>query len=164
MTCSGRAGTCGRTSGCCVDGWPGGHSPVPSPWVALAARPWLNLMYADIAEPARYYDAERTIVLRRGLLRPERRRFLWHELVHADRGDVAGQCGRSEEALVERLAVGRALPLCSLRWAFAREASRHDRAAVLQLPEDWLQFRLDSASSVEIETLRRSSHPTPEVA
>ena len=137
---------------------------VPSPWTALAARPWLSLLYADIAEPARYYDAEQCIVLRSGMLRAEQRRFLWHELVHADRGDVAGHCGPAEEALVERLAAARAMPLSSLRWAFARETTRHEMAAALQLPEDWLQFRLDTATAGEREALRLLCLRAPEVA
>ncbi|CUR55392.1 hypothetical protein NOCA2270027 [metagenome] len=164
MRCCDRDGPCRRTSGPCPQGWQGWHHPVPSPWVALAARPWLSLLYADIPEPGRYYDAEQCIVLRQGLLRPERRRVLWHELVHADRGDVAAHCGRSEEAVVERRAVTWALPLRSLRWAFSREATRHEAAAALQVPEDWLQFRLDGATDRELAVLNPLRHSAPEVA
>jgi hypothetical protein len=163
-TCCELAGPCRRSLGPCPRGWQQGDCKVPSPWVALAARPWLNLLYADIPEPARYYDAHRSIVLRRGLLPVEQRRYLWHELVHADRRDIADQGSPGVEAQVERRAVLRALPLVTLRWAFAREASRHDVAAAVQLPEEWLQFRLDVASPSERALLRRRHRRPPDVA
>jgi hypothetical protein len=164
MTCCERFGPCRRTSGPCPNGWQNWNSRVPSPWVALAARPWLNLVYAKIAEPARYYDGEQCIVLRRGLLLAEQRRYLWHELVHADRRDVSGQAGRAVEAQVERRAVARALPLTTLSWAFAREASRHEVAAAGKLPEEWLQFRLDVAAPSERALLGRLHRRLHDVA
>lgn len=151
LTCS---NTCGRSSRCarnttsceprseaCPNGWDESSSQVPDPWVALAARADLLLVREDIAEPARYYDAHRAIVLRKRLLRADERRFLWRELVHADRRDVACQVSSRVEASVNREAARRALPLVSLEWAARCASDSHDFAELLRLPEPWVQFR-----------------------
>lgn len=119
------------------------------------ARSDLVLHRARIAEPARYYDTERAIVVRRGLLLEEERRYLWHELVHADRRDR--QChadGKSEDS-VEREAVRRALPLATLLWAFGRATSREEVVDLLKLPADWIQYRLNIAHPAERALIRR---------
>ncbi len=164
MTCCEPIGRCVESGGPCPNGWEGWRSRVPSPWVALAARPWLNLIHARIAEPARYYDGEQCIVLRRGMPLAEQRRYLWHELVHADRRDVAAQGGADVEAQVERQAVSRALPLVTLQWAFSLEVSRHEVAAAVGLPEEWLQFRLDIAAPSERALLRHLHRGAHDVA
>ncbi|MGD9961638.1 hypothetical protein [Nocardioides sp.] len=156
MTVCEPSGSVHGVDGPCPDGWRRGDSTVPDPWVALSARPWLSLLYADIPEPARYYDQERCIVLRRGLPGPAQRRYLWHELVHADRRDLAQHGERRVECLVERLAVRWALPLSSLTWALRRECEAHDVAGLLQLPEDWVRFRLAVARPGERAVLRRA--------
>lgn len=129
-------------------------SQVPNPWVVLSTHEDIVLHRADIPEPARYYHSERAIVVRKGLLIEQERRYLWHELEHADRGDTAGHCDPSVEAVVERAAVRRALPLKSLRWAMGQELERYRVAEMLKLPEDWIQFRLDIATERERRELR----------
>jgi len=119
------------------------------------ARPDLLLHRARIAEPARYYDTERAIVVRRGLLLEEERRYLWHELVHADRRDHDCHASAKTENSVEREAARRALPLSTLLWAFGRATSHHEVVDLLKLPAQWIQFRLDIAHPAERALIRR---------
>lgn len=90
----------------------------------------------------RYYDTERTIVIRKGLLIEEERRHLWHELVHADRRDCAFHTDASVERLVERHAAENAMPWESVQWAWAEATDLTEMAGLLKLPEDWVYFRL----------------------
>lgn len=140
----------------CRDGWRTSNSRVPNPWVALAARPHLNLLRAPIAEPGRYYADLATIVLRTGLLLCEERRHLWHELVHADRQDRACESSARVERSVDREAARRALPLSSLLWAFGTAATHAEVVEMLKLPADWIQFRLRTAHPAEKAAVRRS--------
>lgn len=110
-----------------------------------------------IAEPGRYYDSLRTIVLRTGLLLCEERRHLWHELVHADRRDRACDTDRAVERSVEREAARRAMPLVSLEWAAARADHEAHFADLLKLPQDWVRFRLDIAHPGERTFIRAAS-------
>ncbi len=123
--------------------------------MALEYRADLLLLRAPIREPARYYDAQRCIVMRSGLLLMEERRYLWHELVHADRGDRACHASAKAENSVEREAVRRALPISSLAWAFGTAASHEEVIDLLKLPAEWIQFRLDAAHPAERATVRR---------
>lgn len=148
--------TCSDDSRICLNGWRSTQSKVPNPWVALAARPHLTLARLPIAEPARYYDTERAIVMRKGLLIVEERRHLWHELVHSDRRDTAGHNSQSIERAVERRAVRLAIPTASLQWAAYRTDTMCDLADLLKLPEDWVRFRWTSAPAWEREMIRRS--------
>jgi hypothetical protein len=107
-----------------------------------------------IREPGRYYDSRRAIVLRTGLLLEEERRYLWHELVHADRRDRACHGSIAAEVSVEREAARRAMPMSSLLWALGLEWQRHLVAGLLKLPEDWVQFRLHTAHPTEKNRLR----------
>lgn len=138
------------------NGWRTETSLVPNPWVVLSTYgDHLTLSRERIAEPGRYYHQERGIVMRTGLRIEQERRYLWHELVHADRGDIAGHTDARVEAVVEREAVRRALPLQSLRWAFGQELGRREIAEMLKLPEDWIQFRVDIATTRERRELRQ---------
>lgn len=110
--------------------------------MALAARPKLNLVRVAIAEPGRYYDEDRTIVIRSGLLIEQERRHLWHELTHADRRDRAGHTDAKVERLVERHAAENAMPWVSVEWAWGQATDLTDMAGLLKLPEDWVHFRL----------------------
>lgn len=114
----------------------------------------MNLLRERISEPARYYDSERCIVMRKGLLLVDERRYLWHELVHADRRDQACDASSKVEESVEREAVRRALPMLSLEWAFGQSWERHLVADLLKLPEEWIQFRLKVAAPYERAVLR----------
>ncbi len=126
----------------CLNGWRDSSSKVPSPWVALAARPDLNLVRAAIPSQGRYYDTQRTIVIRSGLLIAEERRHLWHELVHADRRDQAGHAGAKTERQVDHHAAQNAMPWDSLLWAWETSTDLAEMADHLKLPEDWVTFRL----------------------
>ncbi|MEP7738572.1 hypothetical protein ABKW28_13020 [Nocardioides sp. 31GB23] len=114
----------------------------------------LAMMRAAISEPGRYYHGERSIVLRNGMPLEKERRYLWHELVHAERGDAAFHTDAAVETIVEQEAVRRALPMQSLRWALGQELERHMVAEMLKLPEDWIQYRLDTATARERRELR----------
>ncbi|WP_224279061.1 hypothetical protein [Nocardioides lacusdianchii] len=107
-----------------------------------------------IAEPGRYYHGRRAIVLRSGMLLEDERRYLWHELVHADRNDRACHGSIAAEVSVEREAARRAMPMSSLLWAFQLEWQRHLVASLLKLPEEWVQFRLHAAHPAEKNQLR----------
>lgn len=119
------------------------------------ARPDVLLHRAPIAEPARYYDEERAIVMRRGLLLREERRFLWHELVHADRRDRSCHVDQKAETSVEREAVQRAIPRPTLEWAWGRAREWHELAELLKLPEAWVRWRVEIAHPAEKALLRR---------
>lgn len=123
--------------------------------MALAARPDVKLLRAAIAEPARYYDGERAIVIRKGLLICEERRHLWHEIFHSDRRDTAGHSSPAIERLVERKAVRLAIPTRSLQWAAYRTDTMCDLADLLKLPEDWVRFRWLTAPQWEKDLIRR---------
>lgn len=130
-------------------------SVVPNPWMALAARPHLNLVRANIAEPARYYHGHQTIVVRKGLLLAEERRYLWHELVHADRGDEVCHTTAKMEHSVDREAAQRAMPLCSLEWAGERAWDWHEFVELLKVPAPFVKFRMRIAHPAEKTTLTR---------
>lgn len=120
------------------------------------ARSDLVLHRAPISEPARYYDSERAIVVRRGLLLEEERRYLWHELVHADRRDQSCHVDAKAETSVEREAARRALPLTTLLWAFGRAATHEEVVDLLKLPVGWIQYRLNIAHPAERALIRRT--------
>lgn len=111
-------------------------------------------MRSKISEPARYYDSERAIVIRKGLLLCEERRHLWHELVHADRHDRFGHNSSQVEMSVERTAVRLAIPFRSLRWACYQTETIADLAETLKLPQDWVEFRWRMATAWEKRTIR----------
>lgn len=129
---------------------------MPSPWVALAARPDLILARLPIAEPGRYYHAERTIVVRKGMLLEEERRYLWHELVHADRQDQACHGSEQVERSVERAAARWAMPITALEWAWPRAESWAEFAGLLKIPVEWAQFRVRIAHPAERALMRRA--------
>ena len=79
----------------------------------------------------------------------EERRYLWHELVHADRRDKACQASDALERSVEREAVRRAIPHSALAWAARRADSTHELAELLKLPEPWVTFRWKIAHPAE---------------
>jgi hypothetical protein len=113
------------------------------------ARHDLVLQRSAIAEPARYYDSERAIVVRRGLLLADERRYLWHEIVHADRRDEACYTDQRVEASVDREAVRRAVPTSSLLWAGREAQNWPEMADLLKLPEHWVRWRVQIAHPAE---------------
>lgn len=124
---------------------------VPDPW-ALLARTDLVLHRAPIAEPGRYYHRERAIVVRTGLLLARERAVLWHELVHARRGDE--RCaGRSlearQEASVDREAARWAMPWPVLAWGLDRSANLHDLVEHMKVTERLVRVRLATAHPTE---------------
>lgn len=125
---------------------------MPDPWEFLLRElPDVNLIRARIPEPGRYYHRERTIVLRRGLLLEEERRYLWHEVVHAIRGDeeCSGWLRGKMERSVEREAARRAMPGRVLETAMGASVSWHDFAGRMKVPEEWVRFRLEIAHPSE---------------
>jgi hypothetical protein len=130
---------------------------VPDPWQILAQTD-LTLVRWDIPEPGRYYDSERAVVVRRGLLLVEERAVLWHELVHARRRDRS--CGDpyfddDQERSVDREAARWSMPSRVLLWA-ARGAHSHGEVAdALKTTERMLHIRLDTLHPAERAALRR---------
>lgn len=80
--------------------------------------------------------------MRSGLLLEEERRYLWHELTHADRRDTAGHNNVAVERVVERRAAENAMPWESLLWAWETATDMEEMAGLLKLPEEWVRFRL----------------------
>lgn len=148
-------------SGTCRNGWHESSSLTPSPYVALEARPHIQLVRAAIDKPGRYYHDLSTIVTRTGLLLERERRALWHELVHADRGDTAGHTDATVERHVERLAAEWAMPWVSIRWAWERAVDLTEMAGLLKLPEDWVHHRLMSLHPAQKQLLRLSAEARP---
>lgn len=100
------------------------------------------MMRQPIDVPGRYYDEAETIVLRSGLLIEQERRYLWHELVHAERRDRVGHTDAGVERLVERQAAERAMPWVSIEWAWREASDMSEMAELLKLPEEWVHFRI----------------------
>lgn len=110
--------------------------------MALDARPDIKLHRLAIDKPGRYYDDHRAIVLRKGLLIEQERRYLWHELAHADRRDRAGHTDAAVERVVDRHAAENAMPWVSIEWAWSQALDLTEMAGLLKLPEEWVHFRL----------------------
>lgn len=94
-------------------------------------------------------------MLRKGLLICEERRYLWHELVHADRRDLSCHNSAKIEYSVDREAAHRAMPLASLEWGIARSREWHDLAECMKLPEEWVRFRMATLHPAERAILRK---------
>lgn len=124
----------------------------PDPWAFLHRElPDVTLVRERIAEPGRYYDDHRAIVLRKGLRIEEERRYLWHEIVHALRRDqmCEGWLAAKMEASVEREAARRAMPLPAMRAALEQAATWADFVWLMKVPEAWVRFRVDIAHPSE---------------
>lgn len=146
----------------------GSNEPrVPDPWAFLARElPDVRLLREPIAEPGRYYDTHRVIVLRKGMKLEAERRYLWHELVHATRRDerCGGWLKTKVEASVEREAAQRAMPFAALEHHLERASSWHDFVWHMKVPEEWVRFRLDIAHPAEKALLERASARLEETA
>lgn len=92
--------------------------------------------------------------MRRGLLLCEERRYLWHELTHADRRDRAGHTDAKVERAVERHAAENAMPWISIEWAWGLSLDLTEMADLLKLPEDWVWFRLKNLHPARKAQLR----------
>ena len=110
------------------------------------------LARAPIAEAGRYYRDQGVIVVRAGLLLREERAVLWHELVHARRGDA--RCAvdvltARQETSVDREAARWAMPWPVLAWGLDRAANLHDLVEHMKVTEDLVRLRLTTAHPAE---------------
>ena len=133
-------------------------SGVPDPWKLLREMRDVVLLRQPIAEPGRYYHGRRAIVLRSGRPLEEERRSLWHELVHAERGDTecTGWAGSAVERRVEREAARRAMPLPVMERRLALASDWDDFVWHMKVPEVWVRFRLAHAQPAETARLQRA--------
>ena len=134
-------------------------STVPDPWEHLGEYlPDVVLVRERIAEPGRYYDEHRAIVLRRGLRIEQERRYLWHEIVHAVRRDrrCEGWLRAKVERSVEREAMQRAMPFVAVEAQLAQAATWQDFVWQMKVPEPWVVERLHIAHPAEVELWRRA--------
>lgn len=122
----------------------------------------MQLLHADIPERGRYYHRLRTIVLRRGLSLVEQRSTLWHELVHAERGDQ--HCDDKTERVVERDAARLAIDVHALADALLWSAHPAEVADQLKVTEDLLTVRLRHLHPAERGYLRRRMSTREETA
>lgn len=115
------------------------------PWTALSDQPHLQLLLAPISERGRYYHRLRTIVLRSGMLLVEQRATLWHELVHAERGDehCDGRDHRRQEAHCHREAARRAIDIHDLADALIWSDDEHEQADQLKTTVEYVRIRKD---------------------
>jgi hypothetical protein len=127
---------------------------VTNPWAALAARPHLQLIDAVIPEDGRYYHRLRTIVLRRGMSIVEQRATLWHELVHADRGDEQC-CEKTERLYIDKQAARLAIDVTSLAEALLWSDDPSEQADQLKTTEQLLAVRLQYLHPSERGYLQR---------
>lgn len=116
--------------------------------------PEVKMVRAQIAEPGRYYDAHRTIVLRTGQLLVDERRALWHELGHCRRRDRACDTDEAVERLVDRQAAEDAMPWVSIKNAWSMATDLDEAADLLKAPPDWLHLRLVNLHPVLLAQLQ----------
>jgi hypothetical protein len=121
---------------------------IPDPWEWLAEMRDLCLIAATIPERGRYYHAKRVILIRDDLSICEQRAVLWHELVHADRGDMCPTTSQ-QEASVDREAARRAMPWPVLRWGIDTATSDHDLVDLLKVDERLVRVRFASLHPAE---------------
>lgn len=112
---------------------------VPDPWQRIGCIGDLILVRRHIAERGRYYHHHRTIVVREGLLLCEERAVLWHELVHAERGDE--RCTTMAEASVDREAARRAMPWPVLKWGLDTASCDEDLVERMKVEAAMVAFR-----------------------
>lgn len=134
--------------------------PVPDPWALLATTDLALQAEVDMPEAGRYYHRQRVIMLRRGLLIVEQRAVLWHELVHAERGDT--DCfdpyfNNDQERSVNREAARRALPFPDLLAAGRGATSHAEVADTLKTTEALLLIRLGTLHPAERSSLTRQN-------
>lgn len=139
---------------------------VPDPWAILAETDLL-LHHVGMPEAGRYYDRQRVIFLRADLLIVEQRAVLFHELVHARRGDTG--CGAAwydarQEASVDREAARWALPLAALAEALRGDPYPAEVADRLKTTEALLRIRLDALHPAERGHLSRCAAAREEAA
>lgn len=140
--------------------------PVPDPWEVLAGTD-IELAHVVMPEAGRYYHRQRVIFLRQGLLLVEQRATLWHELVHARRGDQ--RCGmpyfdQSQELSVDREAARWAMPTDALLAAFVGARCLAEVADALKTTESLLAVRLNSLHPAERAAVRRLREQLEEAA
>lgn len=128
------------------------------PWKALHERPDLNLVRAPIRERGRYYHRLRTIVIRTGMLIVQERDTLWHELVHADRGDewpCDERLHERQEAWCAKQAARKAILIEDLADALLWSPHLDEQADQLKTTRETLQIRLHHLHPSERHYLRR---------
>lgn len=134
---------------------------VPDPWLLLAQSD-LTLIRWAIPERGRYYHHERVIVIRRELLLVEEREVLFHELVHARRGDLF--CDDKTERSVDREAARWAMPMSALLEALVGARSYTEVADTLKTTERLLMVRLNALHPSERAAVQRLRDRLEEVA
>lgn len=140
---------------------------VPDPWAVLAETDLALCADVVMPEMGRYYHRQRVIFLRRGLLVVEQRATLWHELVHARRGDTG--CSEAyfdakQEISVDREAARWAMPTADLLEAFQAVRSYAEVADTLKTTDRLLKVRLRSLHPSERAALTRLRESLEEAA
>lgn len=133
----------------------------PDPWKVLASTDLLLIRW-PIPELGRYYHRERLIVVRRGLMIVQERAVLFHELVHARRGDL--YCSDKTDRSVDREAARWAMPTAVLLEAFVGARSYAEVADALKTTELLLQVRLGSLHPSERAAVQRLRERMEEAA
>ncbi|SDP49706.1 hypothetical protein SAMN04489867_2662 [Pedococcus dokdonensis] len=131
---------------------------MPDPWSVLGEMRDVVLLRQPIVEPGRYYHSRRAIVLRSGRSLEEERCSLWHELVHAERGDTVctGWVASATERWVEREAARRAMPLAVMERRLAVASDWDDFVWHMKVPDRWVRFRLTLTHAAERARLERA--------
>lgn len=139
---------------------------VPNPWTVLEQTDLLLVRW-PIAQRGRYYHHKRTIVVRRGLLLVEERAVLWHELVHARRGDLRcclAYFAESQERSVDREAARWALPMPAVLDVYRWARSDAEAADELKTTQALLRVRLEALHPAERAAIARVRQQREEAA
>lgn len=128
---------------------------IPDPWEWLAQMSDLCLITAAIPQRGRYYHAQRVILIRDDLSLCEQRAVLWHELVHADRGDERCTTSSVAEASVDREAARRAMPWPVLKWGIDTAISDTDLVERMKVDERLVQVRFGCLHPAERAYIHR---------
>lgn len=130
------------------------------PWAHLAAQVDITLHWRHQRPCGLYRHQTRTIALRRGLTQAQARCTLAHELIHAERGDVAlteSALNARQELIVEREAARRLISLEALADAVRWSCHPADVAEVLHVDAGTLRARLAGLTEAERRVLDEAS-------
>ncbi|WP_208379071.1 ImmA/IrrE family metallo-endopeptidase [Cumulibacter soli] len=130
------------------------------PWRALRALTNVTLDRHDAAEEAHgwtEWSSPPRITLREDLLQAERRSTLTHELVHLERGPLAGEMvlDAREEETVEREAARRLISLEQLVYALQWSSNEHELAEDLWVDVAMIRARFRALTPFEERHIQR---------
>lgn len=127
-----------------------------NPWGMLAGMPEVVLKWHDEGPMGLTTFATKTISLRKGMTRNQRRCTILHELLHLERGPTISTLAEREELAVRRETARLMIPsVRMLGEALAWSLSHAEAAYELDVDEGVLHDRLKALHPAEIHYLRQ---------